>query len=372
MSLRAEATYRGFSLMKKTVNKDHSMNHRITKPTLFLLLAAASILPSPRAAGAPPYPPSPVIREVRWAPPESILRDALDSDNWPMTWGDDDALYTAYGDGTGFKPKIKEKLSLGIARVTGAPPRFQGENIRSNAEAKGNGKNGPKASGMLMVDGTLYMLARNLGNARLAWSADRGKTWTWADWRFTESFGCPTFLNYGKNYAGARDRFVYIYSNDRDDAYTPGDRYVMARVPQERIRELSAYEYFQKLNPDGPPVWTKNIKERGAVFTAPGWCYRSLISYDAGLKRYLWCQVLPDGGRIGANPKAGALGVFDAPEPWGPWTTACHSTHWEVNPGDTAGFPTKWMSPDGRRLQLVFSGEDSMSVRAAELILTKP
>src|SRR4051794_23883688 len=34
-----------------------------------------------------------------------------------------------------------------------------------------------KASGILMVDGVLYLWVRNVGNAQLAWSRDRGKTW---------------------------------------------------------------------------------------------------------------------------------------------------------------------------------------------------
>ena len=51
-----------------------------------------------------PYPPSPVIRGVHWAPKASIIRQARGSDNWPLTWADDDDLYTAYGDGTGFEP----------------------------------------------------------------------------------------------------------------------------------------------------------------------------------------------------------------------------------------------------------------------------
>ena len=133
------------------------------------------------------------------------MRKAHDSDNWPLTWADDDHLYTAYGDGTGFVPKVPEKLSLGLARIEGGPDDFLGINIRSpTCERKGNGKNGLKASGLLMVDGILYLWARNAGNAQLAWSSDHGLTWTWADWKFTTSFGCPTFLNFGRNYAGAQ------------------------------------------------------------------------------------------------------------------------------------------------------------------------
>ena len=37
-----------------------------------------------------PYPSSPVIRDVTFAPPSTIVRKAFHSDNWPITWGDDD------------------------------------------------------------------------------------------------------------------------------------------------------------------------------------------------------------------------------------------------------------------------------------------
>ena len=92
---------------------------------------------------------------------------------------------------------------------------------------------------MLMVDGVLYLWARNAGNAQLAWSDDHGQTWTWADWKFTTGFGCPTFLNFGRNYAGARDEYVYVYSHDSDSAYQPADRMVLARVPKDRIRDAT-------------------------------------------------------------------------------------------------------------------------------------
>ena len=64
---------------------------------------------------------------------------------------------------------------------------------------------------------------------------------------------------------------------------------------------------------------------------------------------------------------AGGFGVYDAPEPWGPWTTVYHTNYWDVGPGETCSFPTKWMSPDGTTLHMVFSGEDAFSVRKAKL-----
>ena len=68
----------------------------------------------------------------------------------------------------------------------------------------------------------------------------------------------------------------------------------------------------------------------------------------------------------GAGVKGG-FGVYDAPEPWGPWTTVFFTDQWDVGPGETASFPTKWMSADGHVLHLVFSGDDCFSVRRADL-----
>lgn len=322
----------------------------------------------------PPYPPSPVIRSIEWAARSTIVRRAKGSDNWPLTWADDGHLYTAYGDGNGFEPFVKSKLSLGLARIEGDASAFQGTNLRSKSlEQQGDGARGKKASGILMVDGVLYLWTRNAGNAQLAWSADRGATWKWADWKFTASFGCPTFLNFGRNYAGARDGFVYVYSHDADSAYTPADRMVLARVPQGRIRDREAYEFFQGRDERGQPRWTKAIAERRAVFEHKNRCGRSAITYNAGLKRYLWVQTTPgtQGDKMDSR-FAGGFGIYDAPEPWGPWTTAYFTNQWDVGPGESASFPSKWMSADGRTLHLVFSGDDCFSVRAARIALAAP
>ena len=112
----------------------------------------------------------------------------------------------------------------------------------------GDGETGKKASGMLMVDGVLFMWVRNAGNSQLAWSSDFGRTWTWSTWKFMTSFGFPTFLNFGKNYAGARDVYVYVYSPDSDTAYFPADHMVLARVPKGKITNRDAYEFFNGLD----------------------------------------------------------------------------------------------------------------------------
>jgi hypothetical protein len=142
---------------------------------------------------------------------------------------------------------------------------------------------------------------------------------------------------------------------------------ILARVPKSRVRERSSYEFFVGRDAMNKPAWTADIGRRGAVFSNEGRCYRSAVSYDAGLNRYLWCQILP-----GGDPRfQGGFGIYDAPEPWGPWTTAYFNDAWDVGPGETCSFPTKWMSADGKTVYLVFSGDDSFSVRRAVLEISE-
>ncbi len=322
--------------------------------------------------GGAPYPASAAITGLAWAAASTIVRKAPGCDTWPVTWADDDNLYGAYGDGNGFEPQLSTKLSLGFAKIGGSASSFTGTNIRSpSGEQTGDGASGKKASGMLMVGGTLYMWVRNADNngrqSQLAWSADRGATWTWSPWKFAE-FGYPTFVNYGKNYAGARDGYVYTVSHDNPSAYTQADRFILMRVPKDRIRERAAYEFFRGKDASGNPLWSADITQRAAVFTHAGKCRRSGISYNAALGRYLWWQMIHVNGQD--TRFTGGFGVYDAPEPWGPWTTVYYTTAWDVGPGETGSFPTKWMSADGKTVHLVFSGDDKFSVRKATLTVS--
>ena len=304
-----------------------------------------------------PYPASPVIHGAVFG--GEIRRDAIDSDNWPMTWGDDDAQYTSFGDGFGFEPRIGKKLGMGFARITGGPGDYRGVNLRSDGERVGDGAKSPKASGILMVDGVLYLWVRNVGNSQLLWSHDRGKTWQWG-FKIESGFGSPAFLNFGRNYSGARDGFVYTYSQDGPTAYESDNSLALARVPKERIRERGAWEFFERFDESGRPVWTTDITRRGAVFAYPANCQRVDAVYDAGIRRYLVA--------LGYD-HAGGWGLFDAPEPWGPWTTVLHR-QWDVAGTHGYRLPAKWISRDGLTMTLVFSGvkpNDAFCTRSLRL-----
>jgi hypothetical protein len=87
------------------------------------------------------------------------------------------------------------------------------------------------------------------------------------------------------------------------------------------------------------------------------------VSYNAELGRYLWCQI----NRGDDTRFAGGFAIYDAPEPWGPWTRAFYTEQWDVGPGESSSLPTKWMSADGRAVYLVFSRDDCFSIRRATL-----
>jgi hypothetical protein len=129
----------------------------------------------------------------------------------------------------------------------------------------------------------------------------------------------------------------------------------LARVPKSKIRERSAWEFFEKGDNNGRPIWTAEIQRPGAVFRYTAGSRRSDVVYNPGIRRYLLAL---------DYDASGDWGIFDAPEPWGPWTTVFHNrvsktgsgTQWEI-PG-THGYrlPAKWISRDGRKMTLIFSG----------------
>ncbi|MFV2055432.1 MAG: hypothetical protein ACC707_03150 [Thiohalomonadales bacterium] len=339
-----------------------------------ICIGLLALMVSGALLAAPPYPQSPVFSGIDWAPANTIIRKASGSDTFPITWADDDLLYTAFGDGFGFAPQTTQKLSLGLASVGGQPATgLSATNIRTNTgEQLGQGSAGKKASSMLMVNGVLYMWARNADNngnkSQLAWSTDHAKTWTWSNWLFNE-FGYCVFLNFGKNYAGARDQYVYVYTPNVANAYTAADNMILMRVPKDQITTRSAYQFYTGVDGNNQPLWSSNITDRASVFSNPGNAVRSGITYNAVKKRYIWWQMLWTNNDVRFS---GGFGVYDAPEPWGPWTTVYYTDLWDVGPGETASFPTKWMSPDGNTAYLVFSGDDYFSVRKATFIPTTP
>jgi hypothetical protein len=324
------------------------------------------------AAPRPVCPPSPVIKSMTldWS---THKRDAIGSDNWQLTWADDNQLYGAWGDGGGFGGTNSDgRASLGFARIEGDWKDYKGINVWG-------GKNGlrptslqAKSWGVVCVDGVLYMwvvpkslLAEMQSDARMYWSTNHGLDWQPCPWAFQRSddLTIPTICQYGRNYAGARDKYVYHYFIAPRDAsdylvQKPGAIH-LARSPKNRLLERAGYEFLAGFR-GKHPVWTSDLSKKKPAFedadNGVGWVCS--VAYVAGLKRYILMVDHTASSR-------GNLGVYDAPEPWGPWTTVSFLSEAAGNqfgaghvPPNTFfwNLPTKWQARDGRSFAMVFTG----------------
>ena len=328
---------------------------------LCLGLALVLALATP-SWGASPYPPSTVIRGVAWDM-QTQVRLAPGSDLWPVTWANDGNFYTSWGDGGGFGgTNSSGRVTLGVARLSGTPENLTAVNVFGGSNGLTPATFDGKANGILSVGNVLYMSVVEQSawlRAKIGKSTDHGLTWTFNSvngWDFAEpdgAFSDMTFLNFGQNYTGARDNYVYVYSQDHRANSTSDGRtsdVAMFRVPKDRIMTRTAYEYFAGLDVSGNPKWTTNIKARAPVFSIPGgigWGVR--VDYNPGLKRYLLTNW---------HAWNGSWGIYDAPEPWGPWTTVVYYTNWLDNVAKFGfSFPQKWLSANGKKFVMVFSGQ---------------
>jgi hypothetical protein len=332
-----------------------------------------------------PYPPSPIIRGITFDTAH-LQRAAPGSDLWPITWADDDNLYTSWGDGGGFGGTDSDgRVAIGIGLIKGSPDHLTGINLLGGKNPVWPAHPFPgKANGILSIDGVLYLHVIEQGHwwrSKIGRSADHGRSWTFNEgsfdpnrWEFAEpdgAFSDLTFLNFGKDYHGARDRFIYIYSQDhrrRPDTTMADitDDVALLRVPKSKLMDHTAYEYFSGM--DGhKPEWTRDIRKRAAVFSRPnsiGFAVR--VDFNPILHRYLLSVF---------HRWDGSWGLYDSAEPWGPWTTVAIFDQWiDSTPKFGFTFPKKWMSSDGKTMYMVFSGTkiyDSFNLVKATLTLDR-
>ncbi len=313
-----------------------------------------------------PYSPSAVIWDITFDF-NTHDRRAPGSDNWPVTWADDGHQYTSWGDGGGFGGTNSDgRVSLGVARVEGSATSYTGHNVWGGKDPENTATFGGKSYGILSVDGVLFMWVSpgsgptGYQKATVYRSTDHGASWTSASWDFVQAEGLinPTFLQFGQDYQGARDTYVYIYANHLKDASAlkvqkPGEIALM-RVPKTAIMDRAQYEFFAGLDGSDNPIWVTDLTQRQPVFEdANGVGWNTSLSYNPGLGRYLLTTEH-------TATFQGNIGIFDAPEPWGPWTTVLYDTQFGA-PAIAAStffwnFSNKWLSADGKDFILVFTG----------------
>jgi hypothetical protein len=367
----------------------------------------------PRPSGDPPYCRSHDIESINfdWA---GGYTEPNGSDLWPVTWGKDGNVYAFFGDGGGFGgDNHRGRVSFGVARMTAPPPlsATTAKNVYGGYDAEHPSTLDGKAGSIIAVGNDFYTIgglwdAREVGGTKghksgapkrsqLGYSRGNAHSWQAAPWTFCSpqspigSF-CPGgFINYGPGNHGAPGGYVYLYGTANSPAYWAGDdgpevaaelgqtsdvpdttagesvaHTYLARVSKRHVLQRDAYEFFAGLDERGRPKWSHDDKQMRPVFTDRNPRQASGLdgaSYIPGLHRYI---ATAQGAYIGQTS------FYDAPQPWGPWTTISYNN---IDPQTGAGgwanlgkagggslgvhIVNAWTSKDGLSLWMTYSSD---------------
>jgi hypothetical protein len=339
-------------------------------------LLAAVVLAAPAAAVAPP---DSTAFSTTFVEEHPTATTASDGDLWPSCWSNDDNLYAANGDGKGFGSTFGDTV---VNRISGTPEptnTLAGTALAREGQVGsiwgGSGFN-RKPTGMLCVDGALYLAVQDLAldfnqapNASISKSTDHGATWTWdhsAPMFSGGNFTTIMFLDYGKDGANnPTPSFVYAYGMDgnwRDsfsDVVPDPTKLYLARIPKATIQDKATWQWST-----GPGTWSAagDMAARVPVLQDDTRRYPSIyssnvhnlsvisqggVTYDAPLGRYLytsWTEY--------------TFEFYEAPNPWGPWKRFMSRDFggypWTTQ--KTGGYgtivPSKFISADGQSMWL--------------------
>lgn len=352
----------------------------------FAARAPAALLAGLIAAAMPPARAVPIEDSAFFATvsveERATIATASDGDLWASCWADDDLLYSANGDGSGFT-LASPSADIAVSRISGSPGRLSGVTL-AHSDAIASIWGDPahynrKPTGMICVDGALYLAAQDLNKdfddapaASISRSDDKGRTWTWdrrapmfGDYVFTTIF----FLDYGKNNAHAKDGYVYAYGLDHNwrgsfqDRVPDPTKLYLARVPRTRIQERAAWQFYAGKSGDGTPKWSSDITAKRPVLEDERRAYERFLG--PGRMRNL--SVLAQGSVVYNRPLDRYLYTswteytfefYEAPQPWGPWkrflTKDFGGYPWlpAKNGGYAATIPSKFISADGKTMYI--------------------
>jgi hypothetical protein len=334
-----------------------------------LLIGTGSVLAADR-----PYPRSEMFRGIEFHA-DTLVRKAPGSDIWSCTWADDGNLYAAWGDGGGFGGTDSHgRVSIGVAAIQGNPPNWNGVNVWGGREPRSNQKPTMGKGTMIAAGGALYVFVSEQGEwnrCRLWKSANKGISWQDEGWIFPRShkvFAFPGLVQHGQDNRLSSDGYIYGFS-DNDPNRGQDKRLYLFRVKPARIATLEAYEYFSGTTRS--PAWSAHFEDRKPVFENPeGISWGTTCVYHPASRRYLLS--------VTTNGDHGDWGLYEGPNPWGPWKTVAYGDdlpEWTYTPAEKNRpaylhtFPAKWISPDGATLWCVFDRGDHFNLARCRLVM---
>lgn len=338
----------------------------------------------------PPFPNSTFITGVQWGPvawwdpPQPNP-----GDTWPSAWAADGSSYGWDCDGWG--------SPMSLWRLNGSPfegngsvsPTLQGsvQAIDYHTLCAPYGPTGSypkinvKPSGMAALPatpssptGTLlvgvscmnygddptFNRQHNLGGF-IAQSEDAGLTWGNATpvGAFSGRFSAPAFVSCGRANApcSAKDGgWLYVFfpgAVDNAAYWDNNDGLWLARVPQAKPTNASAFEYFCGLEAGGVPRWDPDASQAQPSLFYSLMVGENPVMYIPQLNRYLFAnfgfldssgQPRPWHTQPFMAPHRTQLVLLEAPNPWGPWKQFWRDDDSFQAPGlYTPTFPSQWV-----------------------------
>ena len=310
------------------------------------LALLATLLGSP-AEAASPYPLSKRITAVQWDT-GSYQFGGVDGDIWPMTWAADGRVLGAWGDGQLVCPA---KASYGIASIGTALPGTEMSKVFCGPGPIDLGK----IMALIATTDTIYarfILQDGSAGYPIWKSTDGGSSWTLP--ASPLPFYIDTFVQIGRGNAGAAGDYVY--------ALQPSETEIrLLRVRPDSVQWSDAYEFFN--GSAYAPAWRLGPSASKPIFVDLAGTIRPIITYVPGLKRYVLTVAH---AKRGTTVVSNRLGVFEAPNLWGPWRTVTYVDNFlGMTGGQWFGmnFPVKWQADGGNTLWATFACFDKSSAK---------
>ncbi len=310
-------------------------------------------------------------------------------DLWPSCWAEDNNLYTANGDGSGFSDSF---AAMRVSQIAGMPPQLTGTSVAGDVGMNYTGSTGytDKPTGMLCINNAIYLAFQNLNEndfeyapaASIVESTDHGATWSKpssspmfgssnnTDESIPALFTTIMFLDFGKNSKHAIDGYVYVYGFDNN--WRDEQMVYLARVPSNSVLRRSAWEFYTGTH-DRHATWSRDITQKVPVISDTRLLYPTMFGTSCPAND----KVIAQGGAVYDEPlhryifsswSCSTHELYEAPEPWGPWSHISAGTDSTSAPPATNDFgpirlirnrgqygtsiPSKFISSDGRTMYL--------------------
>jgi hypothetical protein len=327
-----------------------------------------------------PFPPSDYIVGARWTSERYASPPNQSGDILATAWSSNGGTYVMMDDGGVDVPVSGGLWRQSLARISGTPPDLHFEHVGDPSSppprtwgqiaSDRNNDQGPVgpyySSGFTDVQGVFYATQERdwdwhangifAGLAGIAYSVDHGGTWHSVAKPFEAPLGNLTFVDGGAAGGAYPDGYVYAIGTPREfDASS----LVLGRVRPgiQNITDPARWQWFAGLQTGSDQrssvLWSATLGSAHPVFLWPSHITYPEMTYDRPLGRYLLTFTYSYASQPPAVWTGGAeLVILEAPTPSGPFSFVAQSGDFGPSNGYDAGFPSQWISRDGRDLWL--------------------